>query len=530
MSLSRREFLHRVSHAGGYSAVFATMQALGLMPAVAASASKIDLPANSGKGVKIAILGGGIAGLLTAWEMGKVGYDCTVLEARDRPGGRNWSIRSGTSLKFLDGTVQNCAFDDGHYFNAGPARLPSIHKTMLGYCQEFGVPLEVEVNCSRSSLLQNSKAFDGKPVVQREAINDTRGHVSELLAKAVNQHLLDGKLAADDTEKMIEFLRFYGPLDADLLYKGSNRSGAKQLPGAGPQAEILNDPLPMDALLDASFWQGMMFEEMLDMQATMFEPVGGMDRIPYAIAQRLGSIIQFNSPVKEIRRTAAGVRILYSNTSGAQTLEADYCVCALPLTILKNIPNDFSPRIRQAIDAVHYDSAYKVAWESPRFWETENNIYGGLSFLVNDPISIVWYPSWGLFTERGVIVSGYSIENGTDFGKLPSHEARIAASRNAVEKLHPGFSRQLEKPIYMSWGQIPWSEGSWVSRGPRGGFDVASSRAFYEGPYAQITQPDGPFIFAGDHTARVGAWQEGAALSAHRAAELISAQVRTKRA
>ena len=84
------------------------MQALGLLPAVEASASTVDLPVGSGKGIKVAILGGGIAGLVTALEMGKAGYDCTVLEARERPGGRNWSIRRGTKVEFIDGAVQNC--------------------------------------------------------------------------------------------------------------------------------------------------------------------------------------------------------------------------------------------------------------------------------------------------------------------------------------------------------------------------------------------------------------------------------------
>ncbi|HUK25918.1 MAG TPA: FAD-dependent oxidoreductase [Terriglobales bacterium] len=529
MSFTRRDFLYGVGQAAGYSAVFATMQALGLLPPAAPSASKADLPSASGKGVKVAILGAGIAGMVAAYEMGKAGYECTVLEARERPGGRNWTLRRGTSVKFLDGAAQSCEFDEGHYLNAGPARIPSIHKTMLGYCQELEVPLEVEVNCSRSSLLQNSKAFDGKPMEQREAVNDTRGHVSELLAKAVKQNLLGGELAPEDTEKMIEFLRFYGPLDADLIYKGSNRAGVSQLPGAGPQEETLRQPLPMHALLDASFWQGMMFSEILDMQATMFEPAGGMDRIAYAFARKLSGVIQYSSPVTEIRRAATGVRILYANANGPHVLEADYCICALPLTILKKIPNDFSPEVQTAIAEVTYDSAYKIAWESPRFWETERNIYGGLSFLVNDPISVVWYPSCGLFSERGVVVAGYSVEKGTDFAKLPTLEAKIAASRNAMEKLHPGFAQQLEKPIYVSWGQIPWNEGSWISRGKFGEYDDPNS-PFYTGPYQQITKPDGPFIFAGDHAARVGAWQEGAALSAHRAAELISAQVRARRA
>ncbi len=119
-----------------------------------------------------------------------------MIEARSRPGGRNWTVRGGTKVEFTDGTAQTSEWEAGNYLNAGPARLPSIHKTMLGYCRELGVELEVEVNSSRSSLLVNDKAFGGKPVEQRQAINDTRGHVAELLAKCIDQHALDEQLTS----------------------------------------------------------------------------------------------------------------------------------------------------------------------------------------------------------------------------------------------------------------------------------------------------------------------------------------------
>ena len=61
MPLTRRQFLKRVAHAGGYSATFATMQSLSLLPAPPSAASVIDLPHEAGKGVKVVILGGGIA-------------------------------------------------------------------------------------------------------------------------------------------------------------------------------------------------------------------------------------------------------------------------------------------------------------------------------------------------------------------------------------------------------------------------------------------------------------------------------------
>jgi monoamine oxidase len=527
MACSRREFLMKVGRAGGYSAAFLTMQHLGLMEAPEAAAAPLSIEPGSGKGTKVVILGGGISGLVAAYEMGKAGYTCTVLEARQRPGGRNWTIRTGSKIEFKDGTIQTANWEDGSYFNAGPARLPSIHKTILGYCRELGVPLEVEVNTSRSSLLQSDAAFGGKAIEQREAINDTRGHVSELLAKCIRQNALDQEISKDDRERMLAFLRTYGDLKSDYSFVGSERSGAAKYSGAGPETEVLRTPLEMHSLLDANFWQGMMFEEMLDMQATMFQPVGGMDRIPYAFGKKLGNVVQYGSCVKEIRKTDRGVKVSYTDTKtgSAKMIEADYCICALPLSILKTIPNDFSPRIKQAINDVRYDSAYKVAWESPRFWEEKYNIYGGISFVVKGPVNLVWYPSWRLFSETGVVVAGYGVENHSDFGKLPNVRAKLDASRAAIEKLHTGCGKELKNPMYVNWGEIPYNLGSWVGRAPS--YVAGRSMEYYEGPYKEFCQPDDRIFFSGDHCSHIIGWQEGAALASHRAIRMISERVQT---
>jgi monoamine oxidase len=527
MGLTRRNFLMKVGQAGGYSAAFLTMQHLGLMAVPEANAMPLAIESGSGKGTKVVILGGGIAGLVAAHEMGKAGYSCTVLEARQRPGGRNWTVRNGAKIEFNDGTTQTANWDDSSYFNAGPARLPSIHKTMLGYCKELGVPLEVEVNTSRSSLLQNDAAFGGKAIEQREAINDTRGHVSELLAKCIHKNALDQEISKEDQERMLAFLRIYGDLKKDYSYTGSQRSGTAKYAGAGPETEVLRPPLEMHALLDADFWMGMMFEEMLDMQATMFQPVGGMDRIPYAFAGKLGDVVQYGTQVREIRKTEHGVKVGYTDAKSGATkaMEADYCICALPITILKTIPNDFSPRIKEAINEVGYDSAYKVAWESRRFWEQDYNLYGGLSFVVKGSVNLLWYPSWKLFSDRGVLVAGYGVENHSEFGKLPSVAAKLDASRAAVEKLHPGHGKELKNPMYVNWGEIPYNLGSWVGRAPN--YVAGRSMEYYEGPYKEFIQPDDRIYFSGDHCSHIIGWQEGAALASHRAVRMISEQVQT---
>jgi monoamine oxidase len=482
------------------------------------------LPPEIGKGKKVVILGAGIAGLVSAWELRKAGFECTLLEARERPGGRNWSVRRGTRIEFTDGTVQQCGFDEGLYLNAGPGRIPSIHQTMLGYCRELGVAMEVEVNVSRSALLASDAAVFAGPVEQREAINDTRGHIAELLAKAIRRGALDEEISADDRERMLAFLRSFGDLRPDYVYAGSSRAGLKQLPGAGDIDEVRRDPLPLHALLEASFWRGLAQEETFDQQATMLQPVGGMDRIPYAFAQRLGKTVRYRCVVREIRKAGNSVEIVYSEQGVPRSLEASYCVCTLPLTLLKSVKHDFSVAVAAAIREVSYAAAFKIGWESRRFWEQDANIYGGISWLAQGPISLenstlanLWYPSGGLLSEKGILVAGYGTEAGA-FAALPGIEAKFAASRAAVETVHPGHGKELTKPIYISWQKIPFSLGSWV-RADR----------YFEGPYHQFLQPDGQIYFAGDFCSHLTVWQEGAALAAQRAVRMIVEHVRATR-
>jgi monoamine oxidase len=284
MSGTRRDFLRRVAQAGGYRATYLTMQAMGLL-GTAAVAEPLALEPGTRHGTKVAVLGAGMAGLSAAYELCKAGYDCAVLEARDRVGGRNWTVRPGTRLDMTDGSHQICDFDEGLYWNAGAARFPSHHQAILGYCRELGIALEVEVNTSRGALLHNPAANEGRPIELRQAINDARGEISELLGKAINRGALDEELSAHDKERMLAFLRHYGDLSPDLRYEGSTRSGYKTLPGPAEETGVRRDPVPLGVLLDADMWTAMLFEENFAQQATMFQPVGGMDRIAEGVCE-----------------------------------------------------------------------------------------------------------------------------------------------------------------------------------------------------------------------------------------------------
>jgi monoamine oxidase len=523
MPNTRRNFIQQVGLVGGYGAAYSAMQAMGLLAPASAFAEGVpDLAAGGGGGgAKVVILGAGVAGMSAAYELRRAGYDCAILEARSRVGGRNWTLRRGDEIVMKDGSRQLCQFDEGQYFNAGPARLPSHHQIVLGYCRELGVELEVEVNTSRGALLLNPAVNGGKPIQLRRAVNDARGHVSELLAKAINQGALDQAMNPADKARMAAFLKVYGDLDAQMAYRGSERSGYKIVPGAGDQVGLANDPLPMNLLLDEDMWNGVLFEDNIEMQATMFQPKGGMDQFPKALAKALGAgVIKSNCEVQSIRKAGSGVTIGYRDRASGQdlTLNADYCISTIPLPVLSRIPADFSPAYAKVIASTPYRDAIKIAWQAPRFWEGPTyQIYGGISW-VKAPNALVWYPSHGMNSKTGVLLGAYSTGQAATQMMTMTRADQIAFTRKVIDQLHPGCGQLLEHPLQVEWSNIPHTEGigvAWAGDDDPG--------------YALLGQPDGRIYFAGEYLSHVGAWQEGAIRSAHRAIAMLDAAHRQGR-
>jgi len=131
--------------AGG---TYPAMLALGMLK----EAPVKPLPAEkNGTGKHIIILGAGLAGMASAYELVKLGYQCTILEARNRSGGRCWSVRKNATNTETGSITQTAGFDDGLYYNAGPSRIPHHHQLTLHYCKELKVPIQVYNNVNESA-------------------------------------------------------------------------------------------------------------------------------------------------------------------------------------------------------------------------------------------------------------------------------------------------------------------------------------------------------------------------------------------
>ncbi|MEV0779039.1 flavin monoamine oxidase family protein [Streptomyces sp. NPDC050433] len=516
---SRRNFLRSVGVAGGAGMLYSAMGALGVAPVPDARAEEYRPPRSSDfsltgqSGKKVLILGGGIAGLATAYELGKAGYDCRILEAKDRPGGRNWTVRGGTTLTDLDGRSQTASFSKGQYMNAGPARLPQSHVT-LEYCRELGVPLEVFTNQNANAYIyhENSAAQAGKAIRWRTAKADAYGYVSELLAKATDQGALDGELTAGDKERLIAFLQNFGAIKgkADGFgYTGSDRRGYSVEPGAAFEKGTVLAPVPsLSDVIGSGVGQRFSFEFGYDQAMQMFQPVGGMDAIPYALAKAVGeNRITYGAKAMEVKDLPDGAEVVYKDAQGrTRSRHADFVVAAIPPMVMARIKHNLGADITAALKYPVATPVGKVGLEyRSRWWETDEHIYGGITPTDMDLASI-WYPSYGYQGRRGTLIGYYNFgANAVAYSDLP-HAKRVERAVSQGVKIHGDkYRTELDRAFSVAWHRTPHIEAGWVSWPSQTGPE-----------YKLLNKPAGHVYFAGDWLSHVIAWQHGAFTSARK--------------
>jgi monoamine oxidase len=276
-------------------------------------------------GKDVVIIGSGIGGLTTAFEIlgacqkhDVAPPKVTILEARDRTGGRCLTLRTGDT--FTEDTTNNILNPDDlikrretqvvrferprgdsePYLNAGPGRIPSSHTLLLGYLQHFGVPVEIYVMNSGANLVQMPNGPAGEePVAYRHLEHNTRGWIAQMVSKNA-RYLLesvgidpdkidpdkddDGNENCSNEEKLQSLMEVFGDL-TDGEYKvstatagqdedGSFRAGFIRLPRVLPGK--IAPPFLLEELLKSEFWEYTRFYQPIDFlwQPTLFQPIG----------------------------------------------------------------------------------------------------------------------------------------------------------------------------------------------------------------------------------------------------------------
>jgi monoamine oxidase len=223
----------------------------------------------------------------------------------------------------------------------------------------------------------------------------------------------------------------------------------------------------------------------------------------------LRGIITYEAVVTQLRRTEAGAHITWKHarTGATHRIDAPFVVIAIPFPALSDVDADFTPATRIAMASVDYIPAGKVAFQaSRRFWELDQQIYGGISWTSRSATQI-WYPSGGLQRAKGILVGAYiwSEDLGNAFTAKPIAQ-RLSDTLDDVVHLHPEAPRWLGHGVSVGWKNVPYTRGGWAEWSE----DARTTQ------FPLLLKGDGPYLFAGEHMSFITGWQEGAVRSAHK--------------
>lgn len=438
---------------------------------------------------KIVIAGAGMSGLVSARELERAGHDVTVIEARNRVGGRVLTQRR------TDGTPIT---------EAGAGRIPRSHRWTFDYIEQMGLA----VRPLYPAALQNLAVIDGKAwpgdadLASAVALSATEralgytGLVKTYLLANVDRLLATGGI---DTQS-------WPPkemADLDRLNVTDHLAELGVSPGAIKLLTLGAFPTAISPLMLSR-----VFAHYDPENLSIIE--GGNDNLPRAIAARLRAKILLDTPIRAVTQFPDRVEITVTSKGQTAVLSADALICTIPYSVLGNVSFDppLSQEKQRIIAGMRYINATKVAFSTrSRFWEAE-----GLSgFAKLDTSAEIWSPQWPGSGDKGVLQFYQQGNRALEMDAMTEAD-RVQWALKQVEMVFPGAGQHVEDCGSYSWQLDPWARGAY-------GIPQAGDLFRWKG---KIAEPEGRVYFAGEHTSEYAAWIEGAVRSGHRAATEVT--------
>ena len=429
-------------------------------------------------GVSVLIAGAGLAGLTAARELVKKGASVTVIDARSRTGGRVLTLRDG--------------FRHRQHAEAGADLIDESQKEIRGLVRQLGLKL-VEI---LPGGFTGVKQFDGRRVRGRRGWLDLQRRLRpEIRAFCLNERRWDGAVArALARQSVASWLdRIKAP--------GSLRAMATALRGFFLAD---TDDLSLLSLVEQFAEDGPPGEE------KMFRVAGGNDRIASALARPLADRVRLGCVLRAVTQTARGVRASIQTAGGNDQVVADYLICAMPASTLRDVAFDppLPPQQHEANCSLKYGHATKTALQFDRTpWRKRGK---PRAFGTNLPIGAVWD---GNEEQRGAAGILTLMAGGN-----ASVDTRAMLASTGPERLIQEMDfLDLKKANLLAWDSVSWEAEPW-SLGGYAYFDPGFNPAIRE----WLARPFQRTFFAGEHTSIEGqGYMNGAVESGLRAAEEV---------
>lgn len=438
----------------------------------------------------VTVIGAGLAGLSAAYDLHRAGWQVTVLEARDRVGGRVYSLRN---------------FSNGLVAEGGGEFIEESHTRMLAYADEFGLKL------GRAGIWQGQDAdwgaFEGKagPMADTRIWGANLHGEVEKIWRALAEL---GELVPDPHEP--QAARNAALIDqrstAEWVHSLDAHPLAKQDFIQHIRSEYTCEP-EQHSLLDLARNVSMYYTTME--RDINYRVVGGNDLIPRALANTLPDI-RLNAPVTWVRNFPDEAVVTYQQGNSYHTISSAFVILAVPLTTARLI--EFNPPLpdahRKMVNGLSYGAVTKVLIEyQKRFWEK----IGWNGHIATDaPIVLTWHATSHIENEHGILTVYTGGSPGAKLSAL-SDEERIQLAVAELEKIVPGSADLIECTATVAWLNEPYTRGSYAALAP--GEVTAYWKTLFE--------PAGRLFFAGEHAADIQGFMEGAVESGQRVARTI---------
>lgn len=433
------------------------------------------------------VAGAGLAGLSAARDLAAMGARVTVVEARDRVGGRVLTARDG--------------FIDRQHAEAGADMISADDHELRRLADELGLKL---TRILRSGWAYARPDPSGRPRVVARTGSKGWDRMSRVLADLVSRYRLverrwdspvTAALGRQSVAQWLDQIR----ADEEL------RTTARGLRGF-----FLADPeqLSLLALVD----QFAELQDNDDWGSESYRIEGGNDRLAAAMATELGERLHLRTEVAALSQRGRGVRASVRNSNRMTAIDCDYVICAVPASLMRRIP--IAPALpsqqHDAIANLKYGAATKTLLQFARpFWRVK-----GKPRAIGSAFS--WGAAWdGNEEQRGrpgilSLMAGGSASLDTD---ERIRTAGVEAFAHDLDWLG-GRDVQLVGHQHVSWSGDQWARGGYAYFDPS--YDPALR--FW------LARPFGRIFFAGEHTSFDGqGYMNGAVQSGRRAAAEVAA-------
>ncbi len=444
----RREFLKGLA---------ATAAGVVLAPAVLAQR----------RGKTCVVIGAGFAGLAAAYKLKNAGWNVTVLEARDRIGGRVFSHKfAGTDL----------------ICELGAEWVGESHERLKALCHDFNIPLQ-------KHQFEDYLLRDGR--VSRPG---QWGFSPQ--AKAAFEKLIAGyeKLTPLAKTKLDKYdwwtyLEKIGFTNDDLLLR--------DLTDSTDFGESIRHVSAFAALAE--------YAESSPKNEMDYKMTGGNSRLAVEFARRIGlGNILTKTLVTEVVQRRGSVTVKTADDS----FLADAVVCTVPINSLLKIK--FDPPLphaqRDAAERLTYARISKNSvLFSDRFWRDEN------FSMVSDVTSHFYFHSTQSQPGPAGILTAYAIGEKADVLASQSEVRRARIITNDLVDFNRDATKLARGIASYAWQRDEFTDGAYALYKPGQWFGIRPI----------LARPHGKVLFAGEHIADWQGFMEGAVETGEAAAQSL---------